>query len=1017
MAAAGARRRWVAPLLALALSAAVVLESLDSAIAEMHLPRSVPGGFGAVASPTSVRDPAHAVAITQGWVDWDEATRTLSAADVINLYAGVDAVFALVLAALLLSALAVVSPPGPVDPGTRRSAVRAVRVGAVPVVGIYLIADWAETQLVARLWDRPAESPAGAEALLRAVGASSLIKWIALALVVVALLIALVERVQVRRQDVGLTPLVTKRGSPLVALRGQLAVVGVLVVLLTGLSGSIGRQVDDVVIRTFHDPLLAIGACAAALGFAAVLLLGCRVTIRAYADAPPNGSLSRRAQWSIAVVGVVTLAGGLVLLGPVNAAVGAPLATIGGLLVVLSLLNLPAMVRDYAAGPESPSGPEAAAAARAQQSLSWALVPYIVAAALFALYLAVLRAAVRLWVNGNDVGVFAWWVWGLGVATAFVVWLTARLSPTATTHENSGTWGPAFAWNGAALSLILLGAWWGLDLAPRAGSVTVLLLGFAVLTVAVTGLVLVGDAWAARGALSLLGLRRVPVLALVVVLATVASVIDTRAAYYDARVLDVSRVQRVGLTNVVPTPRSPMDDAFDQWVGAQEPGRDVVPLVLISASGGGIRAAYWTSLAWQCLYGAGVTTPELEGHCQGDLDPASVFMASAVSGSSAGFAMVRARELDLATREAESGTAVVDDGAAWLESTFEPDYLASVLAATAFRDIPNSLVRAPVTGLDRASSLEIAWERENPGMASGFAAAAYTGADDAPQLRFPTLFFNGTSVTDGCRLAVTVIEPAEASKAAGIDCRTPSQFTREGIDGTPPRPANGVLAATKDAFQWTCPIGAKGRGTPADLRLSTAAMLSARFPYISPAGGLGACHDGSSTHVLDGGLVDNSGADALVEVWQELAPQVRAHNAHDDVCIVPRLVMLDSGFASLGVQESASRPLQLIAPAGGLGSVFESRSAAAQQEAMIAMTRSMEDAAGSCASRTTPTTGPAVAHLFPQAGPGSQALLGWTLTSRSQEVMREELAHDDNLAHLEAIRAWYPDVAGPSGLE
>ena len=36
-------------------------------------------------------------------------------------------------------------------------------------------------------------------------------------------------------------------------------------------------------------------------------------------------------------------------------------------------------------------------------------------------------------------------------------------------------------------------------------------------------------------------------------------------------------------------------------------------------------------------------------------------------------------------------------------------------------------------------------------------------------------------------------------------------------------------------------------------------------------------------------------------------------------------------------------------------------------------------------------------------------MLGWTLATRSQKAMREDLAHDDNVAHLQAIRSWYTD--------
>ncbi|MBY0424268.1 MAG: hypothetical protein K2Q22_01415, partial [Cytophagales bacterium] len=49
------------------------------------------------------------------------------------------------------------------------------------------------------------------------------------------------------------------------------------------------------------------------------------------------------------------------------------------------------------------------------------------------------------------------------------------------------------------------------------------------------------------------------------------------------------------------------------------------------------------------------------------------------------------------------------------------------------------------------------------------------------------------------------------------------------------------------------------------LRLSTAAFLSARFPYISPAGRLDSSH-----YFLDGGIVENSGAETALGIYQAL---------------------------------------------------------------------------------------------------------------------------------------------------
>src|SRR5690606_139802 len=49
-----------------------------------------------------------------------------------------------------------------------------------------------------------------------------------------------------------------------------------------------------------------------------------------------------------------------------------------------------------------------------------------------------------------------------------------------------------------------------------------------------------------------------------------------------------------------------------------------------------------------------------------------------------------------------------------------------------------------------------------------------------------------------------------------------------------------------------------------DMRLSTAVVLGARFPYVSPAGRI------ENNYFVDGGYFDNSGAGAVHEMLQQL---------------------------------------------------------------------------------------------------------------------------------------------------
>ena len=57
----------------------------------------------------------------------------------------------------------------------------------------------------------------------------------------------------------------------------------------------------------------------------------------------------------------------------------------------------------------------------------------------------------------------------------------------------------------------------------------------------------------------------------------------------------------------------------------------------------------------------------------------------------------------------------------------------------------------------------------------------------------------------------------------------------------------------------------KGNERGSNLSLATAAILSSRFPYVSPAGKVG------SNYYVDGGYFDNSGAGTILELLGELS--------------------------------------------------------------------------------------------------------------------------------------------------
>jgi hypothetical protein len=238
---------------------------------------------------------------------------------------------------------------------------------------------------------------------------------------------------------------------------------------------------------------------------------------------------------------------------------------------------------------------------------------------------------------------------------------------------------------------------------------------------------------------------------------------------------------------------------------------DTSPLIVISTAGGGLRAAYWTVTVLGALEDL---IPGFSDH---------IFAISGVSGGSVGAAVFRAlierqrRSLPLECRS-EKGRKVTGCGACG-QAILENDFLSPLLTGLLFRDA------LPLPIADRAALLELAWERawrqtldRGPGLDQRFDNIA-TG------MRAPILIFNGASLLGG----------RVATSALAVDDRL--------LNPAAIRP----------------------------MALSTAANTSARFPLFEPAGSVVDRYGTYYGSVVDGGYVENFGADSALDIVRQLA--------------------------------------------------------------------------------------------------------------------------------------------------
>ena len=256
--------------------------------------------------------------------------------------------------------------------------------------------------------------------------------------------------------------------------------------------------------------------------------------------------------------------------------------------------------------------------------------------------------------------------------------------------------------------------------------------------------------------------------------------------------------------------------AFDTWYQGVETNHgagSVHPLYIVATEGGGIRAAYWTAV--------------LLGEIQ-DRNAnfgAHLFAISGVSGGSLGAAVFNAL-----LAEPNPGSFKFKDKA---HDILSQDFLSPTLASMLYPDLLQRFLPFPIPAWDRGRSLELGWEKAwrdsmgNDRFAGSFVDLWQPGA---PKW-MPALFLNGTSVEKGNRIITSNL-----------------LIRNNFLDAEDA--ADKLASYSLDATKASCHIP-----------LSTAAHMSARFTFVSPAG-----HFPDGSRIVDGGYFENSAATTAYEI-------------------------------------------------------------------------------------------------------------------------------------------------------
>lgn len=524
------------------------------------------------------------------------------------------------------------------------------------------------------------------------------------------------------------------------------------------------------------------------------------------------------------------------------------------------------------------------------------------------------------------------------------------------------------------------------DLGEWIGGVGVLLLFMTLLTCVGALLVWITPSIPVPRSLVLLRVRRFPILVVAVLWFLLASSFDP-GGYHNVRLVD-ARTAAKGVTlgeawrcwlakNRLPDGRAKRNACAPAGPRPTKGAKRPIPFVLLATTGGGIRAAYWTDLVLDCAFEARPgercpTTDRTPSFARSD----RLFTLSGISGGSLGLAEYAAYLSD------KPKTVPNDD---WVQRVLDADSLSASGAWWLFVEIPRTFLQFD-SPTDRAAILERGWERQWPHheLEEGLLELWRTDHHE------PLLLLNGTSVQDGCRFETSPLDAnVETRAGTPLGCKSTAPFDDTPVNVSP----TSVLPATRDLVDFLC--GEK------DVRLSTAALLSGRFPFVNPSARVvGRCRHADTSkpiaYVVDGGYLDTSGASPIGELMTRLQPLVDLWNRnHRRVggCIVPVMIQVDNGFPAAA--RAPGRPGELTVP---LTTLFATRGAR-EAEARIGEAESFSALGGAQGDRW--------AHFVNETHAGPKAPLGWTQSRFSEDELTRQLHAKQNKDALEKVRGWF----------
>ncbi len=405
------------------------------------------------------------------------------------------------------------------------------------------------------------------------------------------------------------------------------------------------------------------------------------------------------------------------------------------------------------------------------------------------------------------------------------------------------------------------------------------------------------------------------------------------------------------------------------------------PMIFVAATGGGIRAAWWTVQAASKLAGSPCANQ-------------AVIAASGASGGAVGLALMYSSKQpvpDARTMATADPLAVATDGL----------ILRDMVSGFTGLDIAAVGRTGADRYADRAGLMEQAWEASIPAMSEPFPAM-----DQPKGMVEWHVFLNSTSARTGCRVVIGDVSTRTSAQVS------PVVDDLEGSDCERIGDESGISGSYDLFATHPCLLG---------LHTSTAALLASRFPYVTPSGVINeACPNsvGSgvdlSDQLIDGGYADNSGIGTLIELSEQAMPQVRAFNERqltpegDITVVVPIVISLENTPQTSTAQSAGSPDVSeaLVPVLSGIRRGATLDDPAALLDRMTTATSDWLPADVQCSPDTCASIAAARDQaqeaartaipdrslvVAPLSAPGVAAPLGWVMSQASLDEMAKAL--------------------------